>query len=106
MNIGSVLTTAARSEPERVAIIHGDLRRSYREFDERASRLASALRRAGLSAGDRVALLQRNGPELLESLFGIFKAGLIAVPSERRRTSLHTHATRGIVPRRSDRFAR
>src|SRR5262245_2395562 len=84
MNIGSVLTTAARSEPERVAIIHGDLRRSYREFDERASRLASALRRAGLSAGDRVALLQRNGPELLESLFGIFKAGLIAVPINAR----------------------
>src|SRR5262245_46138926 len=84
MNIGSVLTTAARSEPKRVAILHGDLRRSYGELDARANRLASALRRAGLRAGDRVALLQRNGPGLLESLFAIFKAGLTAVPINAR----------------------
>jgi acyl-CoA synthetase (AMP-forming)/AMP-acid ligase II len=84
MNIGSVLTGAAHSAPERVAIIHGDLRRSYRETNARANRLASALRRAGLAKGERVAILQRNGPELLESLFGIFKAGLMAVPINAR----------------------
>jgi acyl-CoA synthetase (AMP-forming)/AMP-acid ligase II len=84
MNVGSLLTNAAQSAPERVAIVYGDLRRTYREMNARANRLASALRRARLETGDRVAILQRNGPELLESLFGIFKAGLTAVPINAR----------------------
>jgi acyl-CoA synthetase (AMP-forming)/AMP-acid ligase II len=84
MNVGSLLTGAAQSVPEHIAIIYGNLRRSYREVNARANSLASALRRGGLARGDRVAILQRNGPELLESLFGIFKAGLIAVPINAR----------------------
>ncbi len=84
MNVGSLLTKAAQSVPGRVAVIYGDLRRSYRETNARADRLASALRGAGISKGDRVAILQHNCPELLESLFGIFKAGAVAVPINAR----------------------
>src|SRR5262249_4630468 len=84
MNIGSLLTEAARTAPGRVAIIHGDLRRSYREINARADRLAAALESAGIEKGDRVAILQHNCPELLETLFGIFKAGAVAVPINAR----------------------
>lgn len=84
MNIGSLLSDAARAAPGRVAIICGDLRRSYADMNARANRLAGALEQAGIGTGDRVAILQRNCPELLETLFGIFKAGAVAVPINAR----------------------
>jgi acyl-CoA synthetase (AMP-forming)/AMP-acid ligase II len=84
MNIGSVLTQAARSSPEKIAIICGDLRRTYRDFNARANRLASQLRKTGVGKGDRVAVLQKNGPELLETMFATFKIGAIAVPMNAR----------------------
>ena len=84
MNVGSLLTTAAAAAPARTAIIHGDLRRPYRALNARADRLAAALEHAGVHAGDRVAILQHNCPELIETLFGIFKAGAVAVPVNAR----------------------
>lgn len=84
MNVGSYLTQAARAAPEHAAVLYGELRRSYRATNDRANRLASALEKAGLRIGDRVGILQHNCPELLESLFGIFKAGAIAVPMNAR----------------------
>jgi acyl-CoA synthetase (AMP-forming)/AMP-acid ligase II len=84
MNIGSVLTQAAKASPERTAIVYGDLRRSYREFNARANQLAARLREAGIGEGDRVAVLQKNCPELLETMFATFKMGAIAVPMNAR----------------------
>src|SRR2546426_2086841 len=48
------LPRAASIYPDRVAMIHGDRRISYREFDARARRLASALSRRGIGPGDTV----------------------------------------------------
>jgi acyl-CoA synthetase (AMP-forming)/AMP-acid ligase II len=84
MNIGSLLTKAAKSVPQHTAIIYGDLRRTYRDTNARADRMASALERAGVGKGDRVAILQHNCPELLETLFAIFKVGGTAVPINSR----------------------
>jgi acyl-CoA synthetase (AMP-forming)/AMP-acid ligase II len=84
MNIGSVLNQAAKASPEHIAIIHGELRRTYREFNARANQLAAQLRKAGLKKGDRVAILQRNCPELLETMFATFKTGAITVPMNAR----------------------
>ncbi|MFM0283793.1 long-chain fatty acid--CoA ligase [Paraburkholderia sediminicola] len=84
MNIGSTLTQAAAAHPDHIAVIHGDTRLSYRALNERANRLASQLRAQGIRPGDRVGILQRNGPELLESLFATFKAGAAAVPINAR----------------------
>ncbi len=84
MNIGSLLTKAASSAPEHVCTIYRDVRRTYQETNDRANRLASAIQRAGISRGDRVVILQHNCPELLESIFGIFKAGAVAVPVNSR----------------------
>src|SRR6266702_4074030 len=53
---------------------------TYAEFHARVNRLASALRRAGLEHGDRVAFICANSPPLLEAHFGVPLAGGVLVP--------------------------
>ncbi len=70
---------AARVYAKRVAVVYGRRRFTYAEFGARVARLASALRRAGLAAGDRVAVLAPNVPAHLEAHFGVALAGGILV---------------------------
>jgi fatty-acyl-CoA synthase len=65
--------------PDKTAVVHGERRYSYRKFEERVNRLASALRRAGLDKHDRVAFLCPNIPPLLEAHFAVPAAGGILV---------------------------
>ena len=56
--------------------------RTYREVAARTARLATSLReRFGLAPGDRVAVAAKNCPDYLELMFGIWHAGLAAVPA-------------------------
>ncbi len=64
---------------DKVAIVHGDRRATYREFAAEATRLASALRTSGVEPGDRVAYLCPNIPELLVAHFGVPLAGAVLV---------------------------
>jgi 3-oxocholest-4-en-26-oate---CoA ligase len=65
-------------DPRRSALVHGDRRRTWREFDDHASRLAGHLAAAGVGRGDRVGIGLYNSPEYLESLLAALK--LRAVP--------------------------
>ncbi|WP_324274208.1 AMP-binding protein [Blastococcus brunescens] len=65
-------------DPQRRALVHGDRHRTWREFDDRASRLAGYLAEAGTGPGDRVGIGLYNSPEYLESLLAVLK--LRAVP--------------------------
>lgn len=58
----------------------GDHRFSYADFGERAGRLAGALLKAGLNAGDRVAFLSGNCHRLLEAYYGVVEAGGVLLP--------------------------
>lgn len=80
MNVGQLLTKAARVFPERPAVVQGSRRLSYARFNGRVNRLANALYGLGLRPGDHVALLMYNCPEMLEGMFACFKAGCGAVP--------------------------
>jgi fatty-acyl-CoA synthase len=71
------LERAAAVHPDRTAIIHGSLRRSYRDFYARARRLASALRRHGVGRGDTVAVMLPNTPAMLECHYGVPMAGAV-----------------------------
>jgi len=71
----SFLARAAAVFPDRVAIIHGDLRRSYADFYARSRRLASALAQRGISRGDTVAVLLANAPAMLECHYGVPMTG-------------------------------
>src|ERR1700730_4601275 len=56
--------------------------KSYRDVAARASKLAASLRqRLGLQAGERVAIAAKNCPDYVELMFGIWHAGLAAVPA-------------------------
>jgi fatty-acyl-CoA synthase len=65
------LERAAAVFPDRTAIIHGPLRRSYAEFYARARRLASALAKAGIKRGDTVTVMLANTPAMLECHYGV-----------------------------------
>ena len=65
--------------PDRDAIVCGDRRLSWGEFDDRAARLASHLWNEGLRPGDKVAIDCTNRPEYLETFFGALKAGCVPV---------------------------
>ncbi len=82
MNLAQLLVRAARLFPDRPALFHGeDLICDYRQLGERAARIAGYLARdCGLEPGERVALFMGNVPEYLELFYGIWYAGLVAVP--------------------------
>ncbi len=63
------LQRTLRVFPARTAVIHGNLRFSYRKFAHEVGRMAGALRRAGVHAGDRVAILAPNTPGHLAAHF-------------------------------------
>jgi AMP-binding enzyme len=65
------LERSAEVYPEKVAIVHGDRRTTYRDFASEATRLARALQALGIDAGDRVAYLCPNIPELLIAHFAV-----------------------------------
>ncbi|MBW2295783.1 MAG: AMP-binding protein [Deltaproteobacteria bacterium] len=70
----------ARRWPDRVALIDGARRRSYRELDERATQLARALIHRGLLPGERVCVVQENCIEYVEMAIAIARAGGAVVP--------------------------
>src|SRR6267378_2320951 len=75
----SFLRRSAYVFPDKIAVVHGARRYTYKQFEERANRLASGLRRAGLARHDRVAFLCPNIPAMLEAHFGVPAAGGVLV---------------------------
>ncbi len=73
----SLLARTASIWPDRVAIIHGERRMTWRETDQRSRRLASALERRGVGRGDTVAAMLANTPEMIEAHFGIPMLGAV-----------------------------
>jgi fatty-acyl-CoA synthase len=71
---------AARRWPARLAIVDGARSRTYRELDERATRLARALIQRGLAPGERVSVVQENRIEYVEMVIAIARAGGAVVP--------------------------
>jgi len=71
----TLLERAAQVFPDQLAIVHGPLRRSYRDFYARSRKLASALRKRGIGRGDTVAVLLANTPAMLECHYGVPMTG-------------------------------
>jgi long-chain acyl-CoA synthetase len=82
MNLAALLARTARAYPDRPAVALADtVHQDYGALARRAGSLAATLRdRFGLAPGDRVALAMKNCPAFFEVLFGIWSAGLTAVP--------------------------
>jgi fatty-acyl-CoA synthase len=71
------LERAASTHPDHVAIIHGPLRRAYRDFYARARRLASVLAKRGITRGDTVSVVLANTPAMLECHYGVPMTGAV-----------------------------
>jgi len=74
------LERAAEVFPERLAIVHGPLRRTWSEVYARSRQLCSALKARGVGRGDVVAVLLNNSPENIEAHFGIPMCGAVLNP--------------------------
>jgi long-chain acyl-CoA synthetase len=81
MNLSLSLQTMARQLPDSPAISWDGGRLSYGQFEDQVARIAGALvQRHGLRHGDRVAMAMENCGEFLPVLYGIWRAGLAAIP--------------------------
>jgi fatty-acyl-CoA synthase len=70
----------------KVGVVSGAESFTYRQFGERALRLASALHKYGIAPGDRVAYLSFNNHQLLEGYYGVPLAKAIVMPLNVRLT--------------------
>ena len=77
-NLADLFESVADAVPDREALIAGPVRLTYRQLDERSTRLANYLRSRGVTAGQHIGLYLYNGHEYLEAVLAAFK--LRAVP--------------------------
>jgi long-chain acyl-CoA synthetase len=72
--------THAKFYPQKEAVICGDVRRTWGDFDRNMSRVANRLIADGIGRGDKVAVLMGNSVDILEVMYGVVRAGACVVP--------------------------
>ena len=80
INVGDLLTRSAARAPHQTAVVDGERRLTYREFNAAANRLAHGFASLGYRRGDAVALMSGNSAEFLVTYFACAKLGLVCVP--------------------------
>jgi long-chain acyl-CoA synthetase len=80
LSLASVLAESARRTPDRLALVEGDLRVTYRDLWREARQHAAALVERGVGPGDRVALVAPNVADFVRAYYGILAAGGVVVP--------------------------
>ncbi|RQR24606.1 acyl-CoA synthetase [Burkholderia sp. Bp9142] len=78
--IGDILRRTAQRFPDKEAIICGDVRWTYAEFNRICNRIGHALLERGIGKGDRVAILSRNSHAFAAMRFAVARIGAILVP--------------------------
>ncbi|SDW43884.1 acyl-CoA synthetase [Roseicitreum antarcticum] len=73
----SFIERTAAVFPDRLAVVHGPVRRNWAETYARTRRLASALSKRGIGKNDTVAIVASNIPEMFEAHFGVPMAGAV-----------------------------
>src|SRR5690349_24671523 len=79
-SLADIPRRSARKQPDKTAIIDGDVVLSFADFDHTVDRAAAALRDNGLRPGDRLALLSRNCWQYAVLAFATARAGVVLVP--------------------------
>src|SRR5256884_3958722 len=83
----AMLDDAAENHPNSTATIFFTRKRSYNSISDAAWRFANGLRRLGVKAGDRVALVLPNTPQFVVSFYGALRAGAVVVCCNPRYTA-------------------
>jgi acyl-CoA synthetase (AMP-forming)/AMP-acid ligase II len=92
LNFATAWEAISDEIPDADALICGDTRRSWREFDDRAARLASALAASGLPLAANIGLALYNGVEYSEVQFACFKERLTPFNVNFRYTAKELHS--------------
>ncbi|HEX4198599.1 MAG TPA: AMP-binding protein [Caulobacteraceae bacterium] len=77
---GMMSAIYARLKPDAVAVYGPRSQRSFAELNANANRLVAALARAGVGAGDHLALICGNSVEFVEVLAAVYRSGLRLTP--------------------------
>ncbi|AFY19276.1 long-chain-fatty-acid--CoA ligase [Pseudomonas sp. UW4] len=80
MYMTQCLQRTLQQNPDQLATVFGDRRRTYRQFGDRVARLAGALQNLGMAAGDRVGMLALNSDRYLEYIMGVWWGGGVLNP--------------------------
>ncbi|MBF6600260.1 MAG: long-chain-fatty-acid--CoA ligase [Dehalococcoidia bacterium] len=85
--VNDFLRRAAKLYATKTAIVDGDRRFTYADFERRTNQLGHALLALGVQKGDRVCILSPNSHFFLESYFGVTQVGAALVPLNYRLTA-------------------
>jgi long-chain acyl-CoA synthetase len=80
INVGDSLTRTAASRPAQLAVVDGDRRFTYAEFNAYVNRLAHGLAGLGYERGAALALASGNSADFLAVYFACAKLGVVCVP--------------------------
>ncbi len=83
-NLGEMLAAALATRPEGLALVCGDIRLTWRELHNAASKCASGLAQRGVLPGDRVAMHLGNTPEFTIVTLACAWMGAVLVPVSAR----------------------
>ena len=83
-NIGYLFDSALQLRPTSPAIFQENVAITFETLDARCNQVANGLRRLGVRAGMRIALMFDNNYKFLEALFGTMRLGAVAVPLNTR----------------------
>lgn len=78
--LGDLLHRSAARHPDKLALVHRDVRQSYAELDATVNRTANALRARGVAKGDRFAMLSHNSHQFVVVHLALARLGAISVP--------------------------
>ena len=78
--VTDVIATHTRLRPNKTAVVCGEERLTWAQFNARVDKVANALLQRGLKKGDKVCLLLQNSIPMLEAMIGTARAGGVTVP--------------------------
>lgn len=101
--LGQVLSKGAHDVPDKVALVDGDRRFTYKHLNRMAEDLAAGFSRLGFSKGDRVAIYMKSSVEFVTAFYAVERLGLIVAwvnPLYREKESrliLSNSGAKGVV---------
>src|ERR1043166_6682770 len=80
MDLGTAFAVSVRRQPDAVAVVDGERRRTFAQWNAEIRAAAGALARIGLKAGDHLAVVMRNRYEMATLYWASHMLGLIFTP--------------------------
>jgi long-chain acyl-CoA synthetase len=78
-NIAGIVRKHAQERPDQTALVYDGRESSWREIDDQSNAIAQGLHELGVGASDRVARIDKNGPEYFDLAFGAAKLNAVTV---------------------------